>query len=400
MRKLHTDIVIVGGGIAGLWLLNSLTKQGYDVIVLEACSIGGGQSVRSQGIIHGGIKYALNGVLSQASAAIRDMPLRWQKCLAGTGELDLRGVTQLSDAHYLWSQRSLGAKITSFFAKKAMSGRVSSVDKADYPAVFAHPEFRGNLYKLNEIVVDVPSLMAKLAVGFQARILNIDTSTGTWNRDLNGNISSFESSQQQLQISAQHFIFAAGEGNGAILDALNIASPKMQLRPLHMVMLTHRTNLPIYAHCIGTSSKPLTTVTHHINMDGSFTWYFGGDIAETGVDRDRAAQIAQAQRLFSKILPWVTLKDPQWSTLRVNRAEPKQSSLSRPDAAFVQSEQNYSICWPTKLALTPDLSDQVLASLVKQQLTAKYKLTTEDLQGLVHPEVAATIWSTQCNTTR
>ena len=395
MKKLHTDIVIVGGGIAGLWLLNSLSKQGFDVLLLEADSIGGGQSVRSQGIIHGGIKYALNGVLSQASDSIKDMPLRWKKCLTGDGELDLRGVTQLSDAHYLWSQRSLGAKITSFFAKKAMSGRVDSVATANYPAVFAHPEFKGNLYKLNEIVLDVPSLMAKLTEGYQSRILKIDTKHGSWTKNSDGNIETFTTAAQQLNISAQHFIFAAGEGNGQILEALNIERPKMQLRPLHMVMLTHETDLSIYAHCIGASSKPLATITHHLNADGSFTWYFGGDIAASGVERDSAAQIDKAQQLMAKILPWVTLKNPIWSTLRVNRAEPKQSGLTRPNAAFVHSEDNFSLCWPTKLALTPDLSDQVIASLAQRQITAKFKLTEQHLQNIGHPQVAATIWSKQ-----
>ena len=71
-----TDIVIFGGGIAGLWLLNRLRQQGYDVILLESDALGGGQSLASQGIIHGGLKYALNGVLSPASSAIAQMPER------------------------------------------------------------------------------------------------------------------------------------------------------------------------------------------------------------------------------------------------------------------------------------------------------------------------------------
>ena len=51
-----TDIVIFGGGIAGLWLLNRLQQQGLDVILLESAGLGGGQSLASQGIIHGGLK--------------------------------------------------------------------------------------------------------------------------------------------------------------------------------------------------------------------------------------------------------------------------------------------------------------------------------------------------------
>lgn len=394
MRHLETDIVIVGAGIAGLWLLNSLTKQGYQVILLEAEDIGGGQSIRSQGIIHGGIKYALNGVLSQASDAIKEMPARWKKCLEGKGELDLRGVTALSDAHYLCSQRSVGAKITSFFAKKAMSGRVDSVSQAEYPSVFQHPEFKGDLYKLNEVVLDVPSLLAKLSQGFSERILQLNTAQCEWQTDAQGNIVSLSDQRQKLCIRAQRFIFAAGEGNGAILDVLNIDKPKMQLRPLHMTMATHSTNLPIYAHCIGASSKPLVTITHHINADGSFTWYFGGDIAETGIERNRQQQILATQQLLQKCLPWVVLKDASWDSLRINRAEPKQSSLSRPDAAFLHAEKNYLISWPTKLALTPDLSDKVLQVLRQQQLKPLRTLDNNQPPGLQLAGLSKSPWST------
>ncbi|OUS33169.1 FAD-dependent oxidoreductase ['Osedax' symbiont bacterium Rs2_46_30_T18] len=393
MREVNTDIVIVGAGIAGLWMLNTLSKQGYDVLLLEAESIGSGQSVKSQGIIHGGIKYALNGVLSQASDAIKGMPARWRACLTGEGELDLRGVTTLSDAHYLWSQGSLAAKITSFFAKKAMSGRVDSIDKNDYPKVFAHPDFKGNLYKLNEIVLDVPSLLKVLSEKQRQRILQIDTADCQWDRDHAGNITAVSCLKEGIKINAQRFVFAAGQGNAAILKQLKMSKPEMQLRPLHMAMVTHNTNLPIYAHCIAASSKPLVTITHHINSDGSYTWYYGGDIAETGMGRDSQQQIIAAKELTAKILPWVTLENARWSTLHISRAEPKQSGLSRPDAAYCHSEKNYLVTWPTKLALTPDLGDKVSELFSQQQLKAQYRADLEITASIKSPPISAPAWS-------
>lgn len=394
MNQLNTDIVIIGGGIAGLWMLNSLSQQGYDVLLLEANKLGSGQSVRSQGIIHGGMKYALNGVLSQASDAIKDMPARWRQCLSGEGDIDLTAVTQLSAAHYLWSQRSLGAKITSFFAKKTMSGRVDSVAKADYPTIFDHPSFKGNLYKLNEIVLDIPSVLSALAAPYQSRILQLDSSQCEWQQDSQGQISTLYDPQQDLQISAQRFIFSAGQGNAAILDNLAIEQPKMQLRPLHMLAVTHRTALPIYAHCIGASSKPLVTITHHHNRDGSFTWYLGGDIAESGVERSTEQQIAAGKALLADLLPWVSLEDAQWQALRIDRAEPKQSSLARPDAAFVHSAANHLVCWPTKLALAPDLGDKVLAELRAQKVSAQFSADQALLERLTHASISQLAWET------
>src|SRR5262245_14630974 len=83
------DIVILGGGVAGLWLLNRLRAAGYAAVLLERAALGQGQSIASQGMIHGGMKYALGGTLTGASESIADMPAHWQRCLRGEGDVDL-----------------------------------------------------------------------------------------------------------------------------------------------------------------------------------------------------------------------------------------------------------------------------------------------------------------------
>ena len=64
---LSLDVLILGGGAAGLWLLDELHQAGYRVLLLETESHGLGQTISSQGIIHGGLKYALRGRPSRAS---------------------------------------------------------------------------------------------------------------------------------------------------------------------------------------------------------------------------------------------------------------------------------------------------------------------------------------------
>ena len=162
-ESLSTDVLILGGGIAGLWLNARLRQQGFATLLVENHSLGGGQSVKSQGIIHGGAKYALHGALTGASEAIADMPRRWREALAGSGELDLRGVRLLSDAHYLWSPGTLAGNLTSFFASKAVRGRVDQVKGDALPPALQHPKFKGKVYRLAELVLDVPSLIARLA---------------------------------------------------------------------------------------------------------------------------------------------------------------------------------------------------------------------------------------------
>ena len=126
-RILSTDVLIVGGGVAGLWLNARLRRLGFATLLVDKGALGGGQSVKSQGIIHGGTKYALSGALTGASEAIADMPRRWREALESKGELDLSGVRLLSDAHYLWSPGTLAGNLTSFFASKAVRSRVGQV---------------------------------------------------------------------------------------------------------------------------------------------------------------------------------------------------------------------------------------------------------------------------------
>lgn len=386
MTTIELDLLIVGGGIAGLWTLNRAVQAGYNAVLLEKDSLGGGQTVRSQGIIHGGTKYALNGVLTQASNTIKEMPQRWRDCLAGQGEIDLTQVDCLSDAHYMWSKGSLGSKMTTFFATKAFRGRVEEVKAKDRPEVFQSKQFKGSLYRLNELVLNVPSLIDELRKPVESQILKLDPTTAKIEHQ-GTQVLSLTFAEQQLQLRPRQIALTAGEGTEALQQILQLPQPEMQCRPLNMVMVKHAHDLPIYAHCIGTGSKPLATITTHPCSDGSQVWYLGGDIAETGVERSPQEQLSAAQKLLSELLPWVDLSQAQWDCFPVNRAEPKQSSLVRPDSAFAHAVGNCIVSWPTKLALSPDLADQVLA-LCEQPGAPKTTLPEE----LPRPATAQPVW--------
>lgn len=394
MQNITVDIAIIGGGIAGLWLQKELQQKGFSTALCDTQSFAGKQTLCSQGIIHGGTKYSLHGALSSETKAIANMPQRWFEALKGQGHIDLSATKLLSQHHYLWSLNTVGSKVTTFFASKALESLAQSLSTQDYPDIFKTAKFKGKVYRLNEFVIDVPSLVNNLT-GESLGQNSSQPVAPTRLQLTSCRHLSFEAVQsqnkikhqltltlqdnQELKVNAQKFILTAGEGNAELLSQLQVGRDlEMQKRPLHMVMLKSHKLPPIYGHCIGAKSKPLVTVTTHYHKDGSSIWYLGGHLAETGVDLPAVQQIDTAKALLQQCLPWIKLEENHvaWRTLRINRAEPvaknAQGETVKPDSAYVKPWKNdILVCWPTKLTLTPQLADQVLAHIATENLQAQ-----------------------------
>ncbi|WP_323113381.1 NAD(P)/FAD-dependent oxidoreductase [Pseudomonas guariconensis] len=382
---ISTDVLIVGAGVAGLWLNARLRRLGYSTVLVERASLGGEQTIKSQGIIHGGTKYALHGALTGASEAIADMPRRWREALAGDGELDLGHTRILSEAHYLWSPGTLAGNLTSFFASKAVRGRVDQVKGDQLPPALQDRAFKGKVYRLAELVIDVPSLLANLA-----ELAGDSLLAGERIAPLKEGEELVGLRVDDREIRAQRIVLSAGAGTEALLQSLGLSQPAMQRRPLHMVMAKGPNLKPLYAHCLGGGPKPRVTVTTHPAADGQWVWYLGGDLAEAeGVAREPAAQIAAAQKEIAGLLPWVDQSQLHWATLRVERAEPAQSGLVRPDNAFLADQQRLLVGWPTKLALAPDFTDRVLASLDRDGIRPSAQ---PNLADLPRPALGVPAW--------
>ena len=364
------DVAIIGGGIAGLWLINRLQTEGYECALFENKALGSDQSVASQGMIHGGIKYTLSGALTGASEAIADMPAHWQDCLAGCGDVDLRGANVLSDHFYMWSTASVTSKLTTFFASKATRGRVEKVKAEQRPAVFQNKQFSGQLYRLVDMVLDVPSVLKKLASNVQGRTFLLPPEATTWQTDGQGRCQLLIShGKTSTLVRAKQFIFAAGKGNAGLLKQFDEKTPAMQTRPLQQVLVKFDGAQQFYGHCLGTDKTPKLTISTHPCRDGKWVWYLGGSLAEKGVNKPAQQLILEAKKELLQLMPWLDLSDAQWATLPVDRAEPRQKNFVRPDKAYIgkaENVSNLSVAWPTKLTLSPNLANEAI-SLLQQQ---------------------------------
>ena len=393
MSETHTitvDTVIIGGGVAALWTANVLKASGQTVITLTNSPLGEGQSLAAQGVIHGGMKYAVVGKLTDSSEALADMPSRWLSALAGEGPVDLSGAELLSDHQILWSLPNVVSRVAGFFGSKAVRGRSDRISRDDYPEVFDTDQYRGSLFRIEEPVVDPVSTIRELARGVSDETWQVDWGKNAELESDGEQVSSIriqDDEGPEVVLQANRYLLAAGAGNGAILEQLGISQPGMQRRPLHQLIIRKPDLPPFYSVCVGTTPKPPIVVTTHVDSQGRTLWYVGGNIAEqAGVDRSEAEQIEFGKLRFAEYLPWIDLSDAEWFTHRVDRAEPLTGTNDRPPGAFCEGIGNVIVAWPTKLALAPELADQVL-----QKTTASGHLENISLP-LPRPAVGTAPW--------
>lgn len=390
-QSVACDVAIIGGGIAGLWLANQLKRLGYSFVLCEQSALGAGQTRLSQGILHGGTKYALTGKLTQSAAGVAEMPAIWQACLEGKGDIDLQGVQVNSRQHYLWT---VGGRYTSqlksFVSSKVLSGDSAVLDKTEYPPILQHPDAKGSLCAVNEWVLDIPNLLQALRQPIKSQLLQCND--GAKFVYQNGVCQALDIQQdgKVCEIKAKHYVCLAGEGNKALLTNVPHA-PKMQVRPLQMVWATFPEDSQIeetYLHIVEKGTVPTLTITSHRTEQGRLVWYMGGSVAEQGTDMSAEQLIGCAKAEVKRLLPWVDLTGVSWSTTPINRAEGAQPGNKRPPSCcYYAVDEHVGVGWPTKLVLAPALALQALEHI-----------SCEPSQQSVQPDwplvdVAKPIWS-------
>lgn len=391
---MQADIIIFGGGIAGLWTLATLIKQGYNAILLEGDALGAGQTIKSQGIIHAGLKYALSGSISDDVTNLIDMPYVWQTCINGSGAIDLSTSKILSPHQYLWSTNKLTGSLATLFTSNTVASYIEAAPKEEWPQIIMNSAIKTKLYKLAELVLDIPSVLRSIATPYIKHCIKIDSNDAySLETDANNQIKSItiKVNNTHIKATAQKYIFTTGSNNNEFIKKLH-TEVNMQLRPLHMVVVKSKSLLPIYGHCIELSTTPRMTITTHHAQDGTIVWYLGGKIAEDGAVRTTSEQIAHTKKELHAIFPNLALENAQYTTFFVNRAEAKQAGGTKPSKSTVFNHNNYIIAWPTKLALAPVLTEQIIQHLNTNNIKPIYAKSNDIISELPHPEFAIPVW--------
>lgn len=354
--------MIVGGGVAGLWILHRLLGRGVDALLIDRH---GGRDPRaqtrsSQGILHRGTKYLLRGDSnsSMLDDGFPDLLERWRVCLEAAevgrrrpGDPDLTSVRPLADGVDLVQVSSGDPSLRSRLRDAAARGLV-------------HETSAGS-FRLLEPVLDPASLLDALWRQVEARCL-----VGTPRIGIQA--SSVRVRVGRHRVAARRLVLAAGAGNAPLLSGLGRRQPTMVRRLVHLVWVDDPPGRhvlpPVQAHVLDDAAAPGSRGAHWtVTSTGSdargWRWTVGGDPSERGVGRSDRRQHAEIRRLIARAFPALDVASLRLTSHRVDKAEPVLPGGGRRLEPFVHDDGTVLTAWPLKLVLAPLLADRVVERL-------------------------------------
>lgn len=353
-------------------MLDGLLRSGRTALLVERDALGAGQTVCAQGIIHGGLKYTLDGVLHRSASCIAEMPGIWRECLLGRRQPHLTATHIRAEHCYLWRTDSIASRLGMMGARVGLRVRPKRINPAQLPPILANVP--GTVAQLAEQVIDPVSLLADLAQQHESHIIRCASDSANSSagasmihdvEHVDHGVRSFilrdAETHQSCAIMPGNIILTAGAGNRELMTTLGMQVIETQLRPLHMTML--RGELPeINGHCVH-GNRTRVTITSARDAQNRIVWQLGGQLAEDGVAMDTIALVKHARNEITTVLPDIALDGTEWATYRIDRAEPATKGRRRPDDAVVVREGNIIAAWPTKLALVPRLAKMIRARM-------------------------------------
>jgi glycerol-3-phosphate dehydrogenase len=353
-ESIPIDVLIVGGGVAGLFALRELRRAGRSALLVERNGLGFGQTVSSQGILHAGVKYALGGLAGEDAAEASQAAELWSQLLADPAS-DLAGVRVLTRACLLWRTSGISGAAGMLGAKLALRTRPTPVAAGDRPPWLAG--VAGDVLSLNETVIDPGSLLQTLARPHADALVRGEVAAMRHGDDA---VEAIIDGPQRVAVRARRVILAAGRGNRELLALAGVADCPMQLRPLRQAMI--RGPLPLaFGHCIDGARTRITITSD--TADGATVWHVGGQIAEDGPSMSQDAFQRHAMAEISRCLPGVRFSGCAFAQYAVDRAEPWTADGRRPPRAFARTFGRISALWPVKLVLAPAAARSLAAEI-------------------------------------
>ncbi|MCR4256323.1 MAG: FAD-dependent oxidoreductase [Candidatus Uhrbacteria bacterium] len=363
LSHVDLDVLIIGGGIAGLWLLDDLRRAGYDALLVESTALGNGQTLAAQGFLHSGLKYALANRPGTFVDALVQMPRLWRDALAGRREPDLRNVSLRGECCYCWREDSFMGRLGLLGARIGLQVPLEVVPRDQRPEFMS--SCPGMLYRIEEQVVDPASLLAVLAERSQERIV-----LGTVTRDAGCVVVTDSTGERSLIGQPRTIVLAAGEGNEALRELFGLSNNGVMRRlPLRFLTLTG--DLPLLNGFCLSGAKAKVIITSQRSCPDEVVWQVASETVGTAGGCPLEEFESRVMAELKESLPWFQLPECAIRLNVVTRAEAATPDDSRAADIKILQEGNILTAWPTKLVLAPRLTEQVRLLLSKPSGSAR-----------------------------
>lgn len=391
--QIHVDVVIIGGGIMGLWLLKDLKDRNYQAVLLECGQLGGQQTCHSHVYIHQGHIYAKEQ--RELVKGLRAATAEWSKWIAANHEVRIsrdsyfgyenRGAFE--DRKKLWTKLDLEAAPRDLSALSALQG--------------------GDVKHLVSAQVDcldgqklVEALM-KPIINSMVRIKDSSLQASETADRQGVAVSAKDTRGKALNVHCRALVFAAGAGNrrllGLVAGDMPVSEPQLQIRKAHMLVIKGpKDDLPPLVG-IFDDFGGLFIVSREASEQEN-VWLVSDNRSSHIQNAEDWVVYSPRSWLYGVLVNLESISRSVfaragkfcWGIYEAPKAEAKPAKLGQiPEEEYIHpcSERVWAV-WPTKLTLAPQASSKLIGEL---KLGAPVD-DAADFAGYAHPTGAPETW--------
>jgi glycerol-3-phosphate dehydrogenase len=265
MRRLATDIIVIGGGATGTGLVRDLAMRGFKTILVEKGDLASGTTGRFHGLLHSGGRYVVKDPQAASECIEENRILRkiMPFCIEDTGGLFV--LTPWDDPNYV-SQFISGCKTANIPCEETKLKDIFTEEpllNRDILRAFHLPDASVDSF----IAAEANALSAK-NYGAQVLTYHPVTELILKHRRVHGVICHDLFKDEFIEITADHVVNAAGAWADSILASAGIQI-KMILGKGTMVAINHRIVNTVINRCKMPADGDIIVPSHTVSVLGT-----------------------------------------------------------------------------------------------------------------------------------
>ena len=114
------------------------------------------------------------GKVNELARSISQMPQVWRASLKGEGPVDLTAAKIAAASQQLLIPKSFMGGIAKTVSEKMLGDSVHEIPQNEWPSEIKDAGFEGSIIHMDELVLDIPSVIRALAEPYKDSIIKID----------------------------------------------------------------------------------------------------------------------------------------------------------------------------------------------------------------------------------